>query len=104
MEVIDAPKSSNAALIGGLVGGMASIVLLIVIAMVLWRTRSNSMRGGLPVSRPGAYIQHSPSMSTSNNGSRTLHEIGRIGTLSSSISAVEVGTLASTSQYQKAEP
>lgn len=91
VEEVEHQKSTHAALIGGVVAGLAALVLLIVILVLLWRTRSKSNAAGeLPIVRPAPYMQRISSMSTTGNGSRSPREIGRTATFASSVSAVIV--------------
>lgn len=66
----DSSKSPDAALIGGIIAGVASLLLLAGISYKLWISRKNGMR----VSQPG---------------SRSLRENGRVGTMASSVTALE---------------
>lgn len=91
VEEVEHQKSTHAALIGGVVAGLAALVLLIVILVLLWRTRSKSNAAGeLPIVRPAPYMQRISSMSTTGNGSRSPREIGRTATFASSVSAMIV--------------
>lgn len=102
---VERSKSSNAALIGGLVGGFVALVMLAIMFTVLWKTRSKEPEG-LPISRRDPYMQRIDSLSTSIVGTRTPRELRRSGTLSSMYSAAVVdgnSLVNSSKEVEKSE-
>jgi len=84
-EEIRVHKAHNAAIIGGIVAGLASTLMLTAIFYVLWRTRKT--KTSLPISRTSTLMRQSNSTQTASNydgNPRMLRSsMGRTTTMSS---------------------
>ena len=63
-DEVEVSKSSNSALIGGVVGGIAGVLLLVVVLYGIWRTRGASKGSSLPITRPASSMRKSNSNET----------------------------------------
>ncbi|KLO07549.1 hypothetical protein SCHPADRAFT_1001596 [Schizopora paradoxa] len=87
-EEIHVHKASDAAVLGGVLAGLASAAMLALIFYVLWRTRKT--KTSLPITRTSTLMRQSNSTQTNYEGN--LRSMGRSATMSSTKLGFGTGT------------